>query len=677
MLQTGSRIQKCATSFVVFAVTACAIWVEVGNSPVGAQDTLASPTADAGEQGEFASALRLLPARAAGLIRFPNLPAFCENAGQTSIGRLLEEPAVQDFREAQRELAKGLLDSLDRKIGLKIEDVYEIASGEVVAAWMPYPKEKRRPYAVCVIADIRGRAEKADAVLEQIDKDLIAQKATKSEIKHGGETIRVYAPKTKVGQLKIEQIAIWKSDDRIVASDRDDLVMALIDAVAGKIPDAVIANAPNFKTIRERTEKAILSDADELKTDDHEGIAIGVQWYAEPFAMGQVMKEALEIDRGNDVEILKLLENQGFDAVQAAGGAVAIGVGAYDWMHRGAVLAPPTVEGPQRYKLAARMLDFPNRKRPEIPAWVSPKVATYLHGSWNMSDAFMALETLVDEALGQPIFRDVFEDLKRDDPNGNLDILGRVVPNLGTNVILLTDNVLPATPTSERLLAAIELKDGGVVKASVDEIMSNEDGVVELDDVSGVRIWQYDESSIDDDFGDDLFEDFDDEEEEDETDEQDRLLPRWAVTVIPSDAKGTSYFLFSSHTEFLVETVKRMQKPTGDGFASQSDVKLAMESIARLSPEDVSMTRVARLAMARRVKYELLRKGELKNSDSLMATLVKKLFSEDDLAENDPIRAAKLPPFAQVEKYFGTAGNFIVANADGWSLNGFILRNAE
>ena len=170
----------------------------------------------------------------AGLVRIPNLPRFCDAWKQTNAGRLLEEESMQPFIDSQRERVKNYLDSIDHRLGLRPEDLYEIASGEVVFSWLPFEKDKRRPFALCVIADTRGKKAKAEAAMEKIDKELTTGGWTRQDIKHQGETIRLYNIKPKPGQLKVEQIAITLSDVRIIAADRDSVVTELLDAVAGQ-----------------------------------------------------------------------------------------------------------------------------------------------------------------------------------------------------------------------------------------------------------------------------------------------------------------------------------------------------------------------------------------------------------------------------------------------------------
>ncbi len=189
----------------------------------------------------------LLPQSTAGVLRIPNFPDFCEAWKKTHIGQLTEEPAMEPFIETQKKRARNFLNSVDNTIGLRPEDLYEITSGEVVGAWLPFQNDQRRPFAVCLVADVRGLHAKADAVMEQIDKDLKAGGATRKDVVYRGETIRVYTTKPKPGQLKIDEIAITLSDVRVIAADRDTVVQDLLDAVAGKPKDKPLSELDIFQ----------------------------------------------------------------------------------------------------------------------------------------------------------------------------------------------------------------------------------------------------------------------------------------------------------------------------------------------------------------------------------------------------------------------------------------------
>ncbi|MCH1441995.1 MAG: membrane or secreted protein, partial [Rubripirellula sp.] len=301
-----------------------------GNTQARAQET--PPTEI------YKPAVELLPDSVAGMVRIPNLPRFCEAWEKTSIGKLAEDEAMQPFLEAQRQRAKNYLEAFDNKVGVRPEDLYKMASGELVVSWLPFPNDKRRPFALCVIADVRGKAEQAKTAIGKIDKDLKVAGWTRKDIEHQDQVIRIYNTKPKPGQLKVEQIVISLDETRLVAADRDLVVTDILDTIAGDTDGQPIVKLEEFQNVLKKSSKAILEP---VKTG---GGTIAIEWFARPFQMAKILRESLEVDRGNQVDIVKLLENQGFDAIKAAGGIVALAGEKYQFLHRGSILAPAVTD---------------------------------------------------------------------------------------------------------------------------------------------------------------------------------------------------------------------------------------------------------------------------------------------------------------------------------------------
>ena len=168
------------------------------------------------------------------------------------------------------------------------------------------------------MADIRGLKAKADIVVEQIDKDLKGGGATRKDVTYRGETIRLYTTKPKPGQIKIDEVAISYNANRFIAADRGSVVQSILDAVAGKSTTKPLSQLTSFKEVMTTSYKKMEATA---KADN---AVEGLQWFAKPFQMGRILRDLFEIDRGNNVDILQLLENQGFTSVEAAGGVVCL-----------------------------------------------------------------------------------------------------------------------------------------------------------------------------------------------------------------------------------------------------------------------------------------------------------------------------------------------------------------
>ncbi|QDT02515.1 hypothetical protein K227x_08930 [Rubripirellula lacrimiformis] len=616
----------------------------------------------------YAPAISLLPDSVAGLVRVPDLPGFCKAWETTNMGRLLDDPAMQPFIEARRDRAKDYLQSLGNKVGLHLEDLYEIASGEAVFAWLPFEKDNRRPFAICVVADIRGRRAKADEVMATLDKDLKAGGWIRSDVQHRGEAVRIYDTKPKPGQLKVEQIAITLNDARIIAADRDTVVTDLLDAIAGSPKGPAINKAEDFRTVLTRSAREISGPAKES------GGSLAFEWFARPFQMGRIVRESLDIDRGNQVDVIKLLQNQGFDAIKAAGGIAIMAGDPFDLLHKGYILAPPVTSEPDKYKMAARMLQFVNQPLAELPTWIHDDVASVSRVNLRIEEAFWAAETLVNEAFGDEIFRDIIDGIREDEVGPQIDLAKNVLPNLDDHVLLMTDNTLPAEIHSERMLVAIRVSDAAAIKLAVKKAMEVEPDASRMDVLPGVEIWRVQRGEGTDDFDAELFGDLAIEDEE-ETDEPPPLLDHWAIALVEKGPGSDSpYLMFSSHPEFLVETAKRIQEGTPGGLGSMPRVVAVTGAMKKLGAGSVALDRLVRTKLSLRVKYQLLREGRLKDSDTLLASLIRRAVEDADGEELESGDVGKLPPLKQIEQYLPEAGGYMETHEDGWGLTGFLLK---
>lgn len=663
-------------AFPFFACLVVVVWGGLFVVPAVAQDAVSAVAeADSDEVpikqngGGFTPAIELLPESIAGLIRIPDLPKFCDAFEETNLGQIANDPAMQPFVEAQRQRIRNYLESANHKVGLRPEDLYEIVTGEAVFAWLPFEKDKRRPFAFCVVADTRGARAKAEVALKQIDEDLTQGGSTRKDITYRGQEVRIYTPERKPGQLKIEQVAITLSDERIIAADRDSVVTDLLDAIAGEPKGSSISTVPDFKTVLTRAGEAM---REPLASG---GGAIAGEWFARPFQMGRILRETFNVDRGNDIDFLKLLEKQGFDAIKAAGGIAAVSGKRFDALHSAFVLAPPTTDLPSKYQLAARMLQLVNTPREPIPGWVGDTVASFNRLHVRIEEAFWASETLIDEAMGDEIFRPMINGIAKDEDGPQIDLENNVLPNLDNQIILLTDNTEPIGESSERMLVAIRVLDGEKVKQAIRKAMEVEPDTTKLDVVPGVEIWRVEPGQGDEGFDSEAFDDLVDLGFDDDIEEQPPLLQHWAIALVDQGKGSTApYLMFSSHSELLIETVRRIQQGAGGGFEDLAETQAVTKALRDLGCKDPAYDRVVRLKLSVRAKYELLRQGKLKESDSVLASLYRRLFTDQDEGEQESINADSLPPMQEIEKYFSSGGSYVDVVEDGWSVTGFLLK---
>ena len=390
--------------------------------------------------------------------------------------------------------------------------------------------------------------------------------------------------------------------------------------------------------------------------------------------MARIIRKSVKVDRGNQVDILKLLETQGFDAVQAVGGAIGFAGSTFDLVHRGYVLAPPTLESAARYAKAGAMLQLYNQELQPIPNWVHADVAKFSRLNWDLAQAVWASESLINEAFGDDIFRPMLEGIRDDEEGPQIDIENNVLPNLDKEILLITDNTVPATIDSERMLVAIKVKDANAIRLAIQKAMEVEPDASKLDAVPGVDIWRVERTGESEDFDAEFLNDLGFGEDA-RQDSQPPLLEHWAIALVDKGpGSPDAYLMFSSHSDLLVLAAKRVQSGEQGGFSSLDVTQEIIKAMRQLGAKSVGYERITRTDLNIRVKYELLRQGKLKESDSVLASIVRRIFEDQDAEDEDPINGALLPPIDQIQKYLRPGGGYIEMLPDGMSINGFFLK---
>lgn len=622
---------------------------------------------------EFTSAASFVPDAAVGMVRVPSVPELITAWSKTNLAAMADDPAMQPFIDFQKSISRQKSKTLGFELGLRPEDILDVASGEAVAIWLPF-EDPRRPYAVAVMVDIRGNEQQAKALLEMVDKNLRAGGATREETSWENQQIRRYALKPLPGQIKVDEVAITMNEQRLVATDRESLLISLLEAAAGKGDSVKLRDAVDYVGIQDQT----VARGGELG----DGI-IGFEWFARPIAMGRIVKEVAKVDRGQQVDILNLLERQGFDAVSAVGGRLAVGQGDFDLLHTGFIWAPPVPGEPDRYRLAARMLRAINVPDQSIPDWVGPSIASFARVNWELAKAFWYAETLVDDAVGEPLFQDLLDGIRDDEEGPQIDIAKDVIPNLGQHVIVVTDNQMPAELRSERMLVAIETSDARTLRQVVRKTMEDDpDATLIPSSVPGVEVYRVMRTEEPIDFEAELFNDFGIAADEDAPPP---LLNQWAITVLDNPdvreagGKVPGYLVFSSHPELMLETVERISNGSGQpNFADAPDVKMLRERLDALprgpaAEEGHAIIRLARTDLTLRAKYVLMREGKLRDSDSILATLFRRIFVSKE-NEDEDLGTDRLPPYEQIQKYLRPSAGISRATPLGWTLDGYLLK---
>jgi hypothetical protein len=265
------------------------------------------------------------------------------------------------------------------------------------------------------------------------------------------------------------------------------------------------------------------------------------------------------------------------------------------------------------------------------------------------------------------LWAEVIKSLKEDPDGPKIDLRGDLMVHLGQRITIVTDYKLPVTPTSERLLVAIETNNSETVTKTVAKAMQNDPAVVRRE-VDGHIIWEM-VPEVDELPGISVggIPGTDDEEEGFDDEEEDNLLPHRVVTV------AHNHLFIASNMDFLLEVLKvAPQRQTLGGCV---DYRVIDMTIKQMGITKMCAQMFSRTDEEYRPTYELIRQGKMPKSETLLGRLLNAMFGtgKKGVDRAQQIDGSKLPDFQHVRRYLGPAGLVVTAEENGWFFKGFTL----
>jgi hypothetical protein len=413
------------------------------------------------------------------------------------------------------------------------------------------------------------------------------------------------------------------------------------------------------------------------------GVHYDVRWFVEPLGYAEVSRAIQGGRKRRGVDMLKVVQSEGFAAIQGVGGHVFFATDAGglvtkdrpEILHRTFVYAPAVKraagdKSKDKYDLAMRMLDFPNSSAPDAlkpQAWTLPDVASYLSCNWKMRQAFDYSETLVDAlADDKGAFKEMWQAKKSGMEGPEIDIYKDLLDYLGTRATVLADIKLPVTTKSERLLMLFELKSPASTAAVAKTLEKNyrADPEVRRRDFEGQVIWDVKRQLTSD----------------EPTKSKGKAKAKAKdenIEVAYRNLAVTAYLghlIVSTHRDFVEEFIAHQKKPSD--LAREADYQRVAAVLPPLGAKLDSFHYFCRTDESYRANYELFQQGKLPVAETLLAQILNEMLSS---SEGGPRRkqefdGSKLPNFDSIKKYLGPGGLFAQTENDGWWLVGCLLK---
>ncbi len=616
----------------------------------------------------------LLPETTRGFVSVPNLAALEEQFAKTQLGKLAEDPAMKPFaNDLKRQFDQKLSAGYER-LGLQLDDIRAMASGEVAVATV---HDGKQPAGTAVILDIKGREGQAEARLEQVFERLKAEKFLQKSEKEQDTLLEVFSrPADEKAGEAAREVVYFLRDDLLCCTDQLALSRELLTRFVAQ-PTNNLANAEAYKYIVARCQ------ADAGDAQPH------FRWFIEPLAYATALRDEVPKKKEHaqpgeeQQDTLQIMRKQGFEGLRGVGGWVQFYPqdGKYELLHRTAMFAP----GP--YDLAMRMVKFPNVKEFQPPVWAKRNLARWSSISLDVQNAFQMSATLFDEVVGgKPgTFQNVLNDIKNDVNGAQVDIEKELVAQLDSRITVLVDYHTPGVNDSgERRLIAIRSTDPEKLRVAIEKTMKSERTAQAVEVADGITVWEISPNAGPAAAGPNV------------DGPPQRVAPRLlGIPVIgapkiqpkPANPQGGlmqrsaiavahGHLLIATHADALKEILAEV-KPE-DQLANDAEFQEVMRQLDQLAPGEGCARVFTRTSEARRVSYELFKEGKLRQSDTLFARIVNVMLGEKpSAAEPQQVEAVELPEFDKIAKFFGPSGTAFRSEEQGFFAVGMLLKQPE
>ena len=261
-----------------------------------------------------------------GYVSIHDINTLHENWQRTQMGQLAKDEAMRPFVEDMKRQLRSKVSGVQDKLGVELADLKDVAGGEIAIGMIEQENDRA---AVCMIVDVTGHLDQLDDLLRKVDKDLAKRNATKSKsVKAGTEITTFKVPLKKKPDIKRTAVYFVK-DNMLCACDSAVEAEEMLRRFDGQ--GAALSGVQSYQVTMSRCAK------------EASGLMPELRWYFDPFGYSRSVRSlAPKGQKQYGKDYVKILEEQGFDAIRGMGGFVNLSVaGSYELLHRTAIYAPP------------------------------------------------------------------------------------------------------------------------------------------------------------------------------------------------------------------------------------------------------------------------------------------------------------------------------------------------
>lgn len=359
----------------------------------------------------------LLPPETYFFLSVSDVPHLVEHLQETAYGKMFVDAEMQPFRQQVGEMLKQRLREVERELNVTWEDLKALPQGEVTLAVVEKPARK---LAGVLLLDCTGQDETVNKLLQKMTQALKQEGAQVSTQDVQGVEVQVFALKVAADN-PIKTLAYFHQDGYLVLSNEVAALKAVLERWDGKHEDT-LAEADVFTYIQKKCSHG-----------DEEPL---VKWHLDVVGL---IKTAVSLAQGQNPQaglVLGMLPILGLDKFKGVGGGLDFAVEDFDGVSKTFfyVEQPPTgILG---------LFQFPAQQL-SPPDWVAADVGSYTGLNWNVEEAYLAVESIIDSFQGPGALAKLLESYADSDEGPGMHLKKDLLDQLTGRVDLVSAATTP------------------------------------------------------------------------------------------------------------------------------------------------------------------------------------------------------------------------------------------
>ncbi|HUQ72020.1 MAG TPA: DUF3352 domain-containing protein [Planctomycetaceae bacterium] len=381
----------------------------------------------------------LLPPETLLMISAPDIPALSERMSASTSGKMLADPKLKPFIDQVKAKVEEFSGQVKEHLGVSLTDLAELPQGEITFALVEKPARKLNGV---LLIDYADNDEVADKLIEKMDAALTDNGAEHSTQMVGDLEVEVY--KLAGGKDNpLKTLCYFTDEGYFVLATDLAAIKSVIERWKGDAKTS-LADQEIFAYIME-------------KCDTGEESAV-FKWYVNPIGLVQAAISMVP-QASMAMGFIPVL---GLDRMKGFGGTMDVGVENYDYVSKSFAYVEQPVSG------VLGLFNFPAVDQVP-PAWVPADAAMYMGLNWNVEEAYLSVESVVDSFQGPGSLGKLLDAFAADESGPGIHVKNDVLDNLAGKMQIVTmapadgDDAPPVPP----MTFSIAVKDAAAMQKTL------------------------------------------------------------------------------------------------------------------------------------------------------------------------------------------------------------------